>query len=167
LLFWFILGLAFLVIEVLTPGVMALFFGLGAWLVLLALALFDLPVWGQWALFSVSSILFLAFLRKHVIKRFSARKQSKKDSLEEPMVASRYLGQEVDVITGVLPGRPGQVELNGTLWQAKSPLALERGSRARIVGLEGLTFLIEPLGPLGGRALAAAPGDGPPSDPPG
>jgi membrane protein implicated in regulation of membrane protease activity len=145
LAFWFVLGLALLIIEVLTPGIVALFFGLGAWLVLLVLAFVDIPHWAQWALFSVSSIVFLIVLRKHVIKFFAGLKQSKKDSLSEPMVAKRYLGQEVDVLEDIVPGRLGTIELNGTRWQARTKIELKKGDRARIVGMEDLIFLVEPL----------------------
>jgi membrane protein implicated in regulation of membrane protease activity len=145
LVFWFVMGLVLLVIEVLTPGLFALFFGLGAWLVLLVLAFLPIPVWAQWAIFSVSSIMFLALLRKHVIAFFASLKASRKDSLSEPMVARRYIGQEVDVVEDILPGRRGQVELNGTRWQAKTLTALSKGDRARVVELEELVFLVEPL----------------------
>jgi membrane protein implicated in regulation of membrane protease activity len=145
LTFWFVLGFILLIIEFLTPGVVALFFGLGAWVVLLILAFAPIPVWAQWLVFSVSSIVFLVLLRKHVIRWFATFKSSKKDSLSEPMVARRYLGQEVDVLEDILPGRPGPVELNGTRWMAKTDVGLSKGDRARIVALEELTFRIEPI----------------------
>ena len=147
LIFWFVLGLVLLVIEVMTPGVIALFFGLGAWVVLLVAAAADVPAWGQWTIFCVSSVVFLAVLRKHVIRWFAGFKTSKKNSLSEPMVAGRYIGQEVDVLEDIVPGRPGAVEFNGTRWQAKAKAGLLKGDRARIVGLEELAFWIEPLAP--------------------
>ncbi|MDR2200346.1 MAG: NfeD family protein [Deltaproteobacteria bacterium] len=145
--FWFVLGLALLIFEVATPGVVALFFGLGAWLVLIVRIFLPLPVWSQWALFSVSSVVFLILLRKHVITLFNSFKTTKKDSLSEPMVARRYLGQEVDVLEDIQPGRPGAVELNGTRWQARTRVPLAKGARARIIELEELMFWIEPLNP--------------------
>jgi membrane protein implicated in regulation of membrane protease activity len=145
IVFWFVLGLVLLVFEVLTPGIITLFFGLGAWLVMLVLAIVDIPTWFQWALFSVSSLLSLMFLRKHVIKWFQGRKAAKKDSLSELMVAERYIGQEVDVLDDINPTRPGPVEFNGTLWQAKTKVPLAKGDRARIVGMEDLVFIVEPI----------------------
>jgi membrane protein implicated in regulation of membrane protease activity len=145
MMFWFILGFVLLIMEIATPGVFFVFFGLGAWCVLLLTALLPIPPWAQWALFAVVSVTCLVLLRRHVIAFLASRKAPKTDSLSEPMVAERYLGQEVDVLADMPPGRPGTVEFNGTRWQAKCPFPLNEGDRARIVDLEGLTFLVEPL----------------------
>ncbi|MDR3155356.1 MAG: NfeD family protein [Deltaproteobacteria bacterium] len=145
-LFWLIAGFVLFVLEAVTPGAFFLgFFGLGAWFVLLLTAFLPLPVWAQWAFFSAVSVVSLVLLRKRLILFLAARKAPKTDSLSEPMVADRYLGKEVQVVSAVIPGRTGTVEFDGTHWQAKSGVALREGDRARIRGLEGLAFLLEPL----------------------
>ncbi|MDR1040963.1 MAG: NfeD family protein [Deltaproteobacteria bacterium] len=116
------------------------------------------PPWAQWALFAIVSVSALVLLRRHVIEYLAARKVSKTDSLSEPMVAERYLGQEVDVLSDLAPGRPGTVEFNGTRWQARCPTALGAGARARIMDLDGLTFLVEPLTAEGAQAPPPPPG---------
>ncbi|MDR2612845.1 MAG: NfeD family protein [Deltaproteobacteria bacterium] len=161
-LFWFALGLFLLILEVTTPGVFFVFFGLGAWTVLLvSLFLPFLPRWAEWALFAAVSVASLVLLRRHLIVFLASRKPPKTDSLSEPMVAERYLGQEVDVIEDIQPGRPGTVEFNGTRWQARCAEALKAGDRARIVDLDGLTFKLEPQeGGAPAPAAAASPAEG-------
>jgi membrane protein implicated in regulation of membrane protease activity len=139
------MGFTLFVLEIATPGVFFLFFGLGAWCVLLLNAIVPIPPWAQWALFAIVSVAALVLLRRHLILFLASRKAAKTDSLSEPMVAERYLGQEVDVVAEVAPGRPGTVEFNGTRWQARCGAPLKEGDRARILDLDGLTLLVEPL----------------------
>jgi membrane protein implicated in regulation of membrane protease activity len=156
-LFWFALGVVLIVLEIITPGVFFLFFGLGAWFVFLLNFAVPVTPWAQWALFAAVSVISLVLLRRHVIAYLASRKVPKTDSLSEPMVSERYLGQEVDLVTDLGPGRPGTVEFNGTLWQAKCASPLKKGDRARIADLDGLTFQLEPL-PGGGAPRQAPPG---------
>jgi membrane protein implicated in regulation of membrane protease activity len=144
-LFWFVMGFVLLIMEILTPGVFFLFFGVGAWVVLLILAFLPLATWLQWVVFIVTSIFFLIFLREHVVKLFAQKSAPKTDSLSEPMVSERYLGKDVDVITDIVPGRTGTVEFNGTHWQGKSDTPITKGSRARIIKMDELTLVLEPL----------------------
>ncbi|MDR2460195.1 MAG: NfeD family protein [Deltaproteobacteria bacterium] len=146
-LFWFVLGFVLLILEVVTPGALFfIFFGIGAWIV--ALLLFfvpQLPIWAQWSIFIVTSLIALLILRKQILKLLNAKKTPVTDSLSEPMVADRYLGQEVDVLADLVPNRPGIVEFNGTQWQAKSRTFIPLGDRARIVELDNLTLWVEPI----------------------
>jgi membrane protein implicated in regulation of membrane protease activity len=144
-LFWFVVGFIFLVMEVLTPGIVFVFFGLGAWLVM-ALT-FIMPNLGssfQFLIFIVSSVVFLFLLRRHVTDLFKRmRKDGPTDSLSEPMVAEKFLGQTVEVVKDITPEHPGLVELNGTNWTAQSSVAISAGQRARVIELTGLTFWVE------------------------
>ncbi|MDR1166275.1 MAG: NfeD family protein [Deltaproteobacteria bacterium] len=145
-LFWFCLGFVLFVMEMATPGVFFLFFGLGAWIVMLVAAFISaVPFWFQWSLFSASSLLSLIFLRKRVISVLARKRAAKVDSLTEPMVAERYLGQDVDILEDVSPAKPGIVEFNGTRWQGKSQHSLAAGSRGRIVEVDGLVLWVEPV----------------------
>ncbi|MDR1079771.1 MAG: NfeD family protein [Deltaproteobacteria bacterium] len=155
--FWFCLGFVLFIMEIATPGVFFLFFGLGAWCVMFLNMMVPVPPWAQWGLFVIVSVTALVLLRRNVIAYLAARKVSKTDSLSEPMVAERYLGQEVDVLTDLAPGRPGTVEFNGTRWQARCGSVLKGGARGRIVDLDGLTFLVEPLTAEGAEAPSPAP----------
>lgn len=147
-LFWFALGLAFLILEVATPGIVFLFFGLGAWVVMAILLLATPPPAVQWVVFIAVSVAALVALRRHVTRLFSKKDGGgRADSLKEPMVAASYLGRTVEVISGIEPGRPGLVELNGTNWQALSSKPAPKGSMVKVVEMRDLTLVVEPSDP--------------------
>jgi membrane protein implicated in regulation of membrane protease activity len=147
-LFWFLLGFMFLILEVLTPGIVFVFFGLGAWLVMGVV--YFLPHLGspfQFLIFTVSSVIFLIMLRRHISDIFRRdRKEDPTDSLSESMFAENFLGKEVDVIKEIFPGRPGLVELNGTNWTAKSDQPLATGDRAVVINVANLEVMVKKLG---------------------
>jgi membrane protein implicated in regulation of membrane protease activity len=144
-LFWFALGLVFMVLEVMTPGIVFLFFGVGAWVVLGLVLILPVPPLLQWIIFVLVSVIALATLRKQITRLFSRRGWGRVDSLQEPMVAGVYLGREVEVLSDIAPGRPGLVELNGTNWRATAAVAIAQGTRARVVEVKDLILEVEPL----------------------
>lgn len=134
---WLTLGFALLVIEMLTPGVFALFFGVGA-LIVAALTGFGVggPPWFQWVLFSVLSVASLALLRGRLAASLASRKQP----------VDTFVGERC-VLVDDLPVRGvSKVELRGSQWNARSageaPLA--RGQRCQVERIEGLTLWIRP-----------------------
>ena len=74
-LFWFVLGFVLLILEIATPGIVFVFFGLGAWLVMGLLFLFPLSQFFQFLIFIVSSVIFLFLLRRHLKNIFYKNKK--------------------------------------------------------------------------------------------
>ena len=146
-LFWFLLGVFFLVLEAMTPGFFLMFFGLGAWAT--SAVVFFLPLgqsW-QWLVFIVVSVAALLIFRRKVKMLFQGR-LAENDNLEDAVFRDQYIGREVVILEEVSSARPGLAELNGTNWQARTegpPIAA--GERARVVNLDGLTLILEPRQP--------------------
>jgi len=74
--YWLYAGVALMLIEVMTPGLVSLFFGLAA----LTLALIvwlapELAQGWQWILFSVLSVLYIVLLRKSLKSVFSGARE--------------------------------------------------------------------------------------------
>ena len=69
--------------------------------------------------------------------RWSQRRRAK-------VGAETMLGAAATAFTRLDP--EGQVQVNGELWRARSTAAepVEAGARLRILGLEGLTLVVEP-----------------------
>lgn len=139
---WLVLGLILAVAELLTAGgFYILFFGIGAIVVgLLASVNAAGPLWMQMLLFSGVSLAALAMFRGRLLKAFQHDPQA-------PLVDS--LVGEIGVATeDLLPGAIGKVELRGSAWSARncSSAAVPRGSRCRVVRVEGLMLLVEPEG---------------------
>ena len=136
---WMLLGLALVVLEVLTPGgFFALFFGIGA---LLVGALDGLgmggPDWLQWLLFSVLSIVSLLLFRGPLLARLKSwgRKPNGVDTL---------VGEVATLLDDLPADAIGKVELRGTAWSARNEerQSLHKGQRCRVQRVDGLTLWI-------------------------
>ena len=136
---WMLLGLALVVLEVLTPGgFFALFFGIGA---LLVGALDGLgmggPDWLQWLLFSVLSIVSLLLFRGPLLARLKSwgRKTDGVDTL---------VGEVATLLEDLPADAIGKVELRGTAWSARNEdrQSLHKGQRCRVQRVDGLTLWI-------------------------
>ena len=138
---WILAGLALMGVEILIPGlVVFLFFGAAA-LILGLLQGIGLagPVWLQWLLFSVLSVVSLMTLRGPILRRFDRRGPSQEgiDSL---------IGQSVVLLADLTPGIPGKAELRGTSWSVigESKESLPRGTRCTVEAVDGLTLHVRP-----------------------
>jgi hypothetical protein len=136
---WFLLGLALLGAEVLTPGgFVMLFFGIAA-LVVGALSAGGVSgsAWVQWLLFSFLSIVSLVVFRGPLLARIRVHPSG---------------GREVDSLVGgtavlledLAAGGVGKAELRGTAWtvRALDGSPLPKGRRCRVERIEGLTLWV-------------------------
>ena len=137
--FWLVLGFILLIAEVLAPGVVAVFFGIGA-LVVGGLTFFgvveSLPI--QLLLFALISLVALFGLRKH-FKHYLQGDVSNK-AQEGPDV-SDLIGSRVKVLTDFHQGS-GTIQLNGAKWDAESDEPLKAGDAAWIVSHRGILLTV-------------------------
>jgi len=133
---WFLIGLGLLLLELALPGLVVLFFGIGAWLTSLGHVIFDYNLNVQILVFLVSSLLGLILLRKFIKKRFFDRKKDQiRDQLEE------FIGHKAVVTVDFESGR-GQVEFKGTNWKAEGDDALKKGDQVVIEKKDNLTLYV-------------------------
>ena len=134
---WILMGVALLVVELAAPGgLFALFFGVGALVVGVLVALeAGGPGWFQWGLFVVLSVSLLAVLRKRLRGKLGA-----------PGLQSELVGEVATPLDDIPAGGTGRAELRGTPWEARAEggQALPRGRRCRVVRVEGLSLLLRP-----------------------
>lgn len=122
--------------EVAAPGLIFIFFGIAALVVALLVWSLAIPVWLQWALFSVFSVLSLVLLRR-VFKKAFVGKESQSEHVDDDFVG------KTGVVTELLrPGLAGRVELNGSTWAARSDEAIEVGAFVRICSKENITLVV-------------------------
>lgn len=136
---WFLVGLGLILLELVVPGLVLVFFGIGAWITALACLLFGVDVNTQLIIFLISSIGTLALLRKALKKRYMDRKSPDGDLEDE------YIGQEAVAITAFGIGEVGKVMFKGTNWEATSQQAVTAGQRLRITGYKSIRLFVEPL----------------------
>ncbi|HRR34919.1 MAG TPA: NfeD family protein [Kiritimatiellia bacterium] len=136
--YWLYFGVALILVEVMTPGLVSLFFGLAA--LTLALVVWLVPglaqIW-QWMLFSVLSVLYIVLLRKSLKSIFGGTREVS----ENPDDA--FTGKLAVVTQAIAPDKPGRVELSGTTWIAESKCAFDVGASVRVIGKTNLTLLVE------------------------
>src|SRR5262245_15808400 len=134
---WLLLGLFLILVEVMSPGgFYIIFFGIGA-LVVGVLAGFDVagPLWFQWILFSVLSIVALWLFRERLIEMTRVRDRGEVDSL---------VGETAVVMEEIPVGAIGKAEMRGTSWSARniSGKLLARGERCKVEKVEGLVLWV-------------------------
>ena len=138
---WFLFGLILLLGELMAPGIVLMFFGLGAWTVVAFLQFNSVSLVSQFGIFITASLVFLIVFRARVTSLFYSKSLQLKNfstTLQDDIV-----GREVDVIEAIVPPHPGRVLLNGTLWQCKAIEAIEAGSRVRIIKQDVLLLTVE------------------------
>jgi membrane protein implicated in regulation of membrane protease activity len=136
--YWLYAGVALILFEIMTPGLVSLFFGLSALTVALIVWLAPGLAQGwQWLAFSVFSVFYILLLRKSLKKVFSGDREVS----DSP--GDGYTGRLAVVTEAVAPNRPGRVEFGGTTWTAESGQELAAGASVRITGKKNLTFTVE------------------------
>ena len=140
---WFLVGLALLSGEVMAPGIVLIFFGLGAWTVVAFLTFSPFGLVFQLGTFTITSLAYLFLFRSRVASLFYSKALQFKNY--STSLQSDIIGREVDVIEAIDPPHPGRVLLNGTLWQAKASEAIIAGSRVRIIKQDVLLLTVEML----------------------
>ncbi len=136
-LYWLILGIVLLFVELATPGFIAMFFGMAA----ITVALLDwlLPL-GQiipWLIFATLSVVYILLLRKFLKNVFLGDKNAP-DRLEDT-----FIGQYAIVAEPINPDKQGKVEFSGCLWEVESKDRIDVGERVKIVAKDSLTLTVE------------------------
>ena len=138
---WFIAGLILILLEFAAPGVVVIFFGVGAWVVATAMwvGLIE-SVPAQCLTFAVASLVLLFGLRRYVAVWFVGGSSTGGSSLDE-----EFIGKTVRVVHAIGGGdQTGKVELKGAEWNARSDEPLDEDSLAVVVKREGLVLIVQP-----------------------
>ena len=143
-LLWFLVGLVLALAEIVIPGLIIVFFGVGAWATALALGLGVVESFNeQLLLFLASSLLSLVFFRKHGQRYFEGRVTgtlAPYESLDD------FQGGKAVVTAAIMPKHlGGKVEFNGTIWDAEADVALAPGATVQVFSRSNLTLKVKPL----------------------
>ena len=138
-LFWFILGLGLFLLELVMPGFIIFFFGLGAWITALVCLIGNPGINIQIIIFAISSGLLLIALRRIIQKKFLNSKSSRSDDVED-----EFTGKEA-LSTADFGGiKQGKVEFKGTTWTAESTSEIKEGQRVIIIEKNSFKLIVEP-----------------------
>ena len=138
---WFVVGVILLLLEFASPGVIMLFFGIGAWLVAVLCLMLDLSINMQLFLFILSSLFLLISLRKWFKTLFQGRFESNEAGEE---VLKEFVGKKA-VVTREITATGGKVEFQGSHWGAEAGTVIPQGAAVEIVGRNNITLIVKPL----------------------
>ena len=151
-LIWFLLGLAFLAVELVNPTLILGFFGIGAGVTACAALVGLAPAW-QIVLFIVASLLALRLLRRRFRHVFGGRAQAATDAHDyggtgDAAPPPPLAGPMGRVSKPVRPDGRGEVRIDGSFWRAVAPVFIPEGREVRVLGAEpedSLVLRVEPL----------------------
>jgi len=143
-LIWFLIGVVFLVSEILLSGFILIFFTAGCWIVALVTWLLEIELASQIFIFVASSLTLLFTLRKYSLKIFRGKTR---ESIDDHYTDSK-IGKTAMVTKTISPNMPGEIRVMGSFWRANAEEAIEEGQSVLIESQEsedGLTFRVKPL----------------------
>jgi len=136
---WFIIGLVLFLLELVVPGFVIFFFGIGAWVTALICLIANPGVNLQAIIFVVVSVLALVGLRKVIQKKFFYSK----DNLDKE-VEDEFTGKEAIATVDFGSDKKGKVEFKGTTWKSESQSEIKSGQTVIIIEKENFKLIVEP-----------------------
>lgn len=137
-LFWFLLGLAFFLLELVIPGFVIIFFGFGAWVTSLVCLLANPGLDLQIIIFSITSVLSLILLRKMFTKKFFNQGGRSPEILDD-----EFIGREATVIEDIKKGSKGRIEFKGAPWTARSDEDIKSGQTVVITEKDSINLIVK------------------------
>ncbi len=138
ILFWVILLVGFVVIEVATMGLTTIWFAGGA-LVAAIMAALHLPSYVQIAAFIVVSVVLIFFTRPIAVRYFN--KDRVKTNAESIVGKKAIVTSAIDNIKA-----QGQVTVSGMEWTARSvsdDITIAEGAVVTVVAISGVKLIVE------------------------
>ena len=136
---WFVIGLVFALLELVVPGLVVIFFGIGAWVAALFSLIFKTNINVQILIFIIASIASLVLLRKYLMNKFFGNAGESKDALED-----EFMGKIAVAESDIDPGAPGKVSFRGTLWTAQCDNPVKKGEQVKIINKDSITLIVKP-----------------------
>ncbi len=134
---WFIIGLVLLLLEFVFPGLVLIFFGIGAWVTAIAAYFFDVSIDAQLLTFIASSLISLATLRKLLKEKYMDVGGDADNHLAED-----FIGKRATAIQSFKANRNGKVEFRGSTWEATSSKDVQEGQQVIITGINSIKLIV-------------------------
>lgn len=134
---WFLLGLLFFALEFAVPGLILLFFGIGAWATSIVCLAMPIETSTQLWIFILTSVITLAALRKYLLNRSNKKNHLADDNYE-------FINQSAIAETHIIAGKTGLVTFKGASWQAIASEEVTQGDKVIITGKESIVLLVKP-----------------------
>ncbi|MFW5850589.1 MAG: NfeD family protein [Bacteroidota bacterium] len=133
---WMIAGIIGLLLEFIFPGLILIFFGIGALATAFLLLFTDVSLTIQLAVFLSVSIISLLALRRVLHRKFFTEKTNEKDELED-----EFIGKQAIALTDFEQNH-GRIEYKGAAWGALSTDKIKKGDRVTITQKDSITLTV-------------------------
>lgn len=136
---WMILAAVLFVLELMSPGIFLMWFGMAA--AVTGLIVFRYDISWQWQLIWFGGLSVVAVL---LANRYLRRNplESERPLLNERAV--QLVGQTFELVDPIVNGR-GSIKTGDTIWRVEGP-ELPRGARITVVGADGTLLKVAPAG---------------------
>lgn len=141
-LYWLIIGVMLLFMELALPGFVMFFFGLGALITSLVSWLMPLEIAWQLGLFIVASLASLLLLR-NAMQKLLFRKQKVQDEEPDEDVVLAAPGGKGVVSQTIAPPAEGRIKYNGSFWRATADDYIAEGEIIEVVKQNGLVIHVQ------------------------
>ena len=140
-IYWLVIGLGLMAMEIVTPGFVLFFFGMSAITVGGVVYFFPPEEGALWPaiLFAVLSVVYLLALRRIFKRTFSGRTENGKQAFDD------FVGQTATVTQAIAENATGKVEFRGAAWTAAADVPIAVGTRVKIHRKESLTLFVQPV----------------------
>ncbi len=138
-LVWFIAGIVLGLVELIVPGLVLIFFGLGAWVTALLTLVFDANIYVQFIVFISASVISLYIFRKYLKSKLFDAKQNHEPNFDD----DEFIGKMARVIVEIRPGNPGKVEFKGSTWSAMAQSSIAIGEMVKIIDKDSITLIVQ------------------------
>ena len=133
---WFMHFVLLLFIELITINLVTIWFVLGALLAIITTFITD-NITIQIIVFIVSSVISL-IITKPFINKIRKRKIT-------PTNLDRVIGKSGLVTKEITKDTYGEIKVEGNIWTATSKEKIEKGSKAKVLKIEGVKLIVEKI----------------------
>ena len=138
-IYWLILFIVLLVIEIITLGLTTIWFAGGA-LTAFVLSMLEVPPTVQWAVFCAVSLILLFATRPWAVRYFNSQKKEK-TNVDSLIGRTAVVTSEIRNLEG-----KGEVFVNGLTWTARTEedsLVIKENTHVTITAVQGVKLIVE------------------------
>lgn len=138
-IYWLILFIVLLVIEIITLGLTTIWFAGGA-LTAFVLSMLEVPPTVQWAVFCAVSLILLFATRPWAVRYFNSQKKEK-TNVDSLIGRTAVVTSEIRNLEG-----KGEVFVNGLTWTARTEedsLVIKENTHVMVTAVQGVKLIVE------------------------
>ena len=145
-LIWFLIAIGFLIVEFVVPTFIMFFFAIGAIIVSILTACFELSINSQIILFALFSVISLVLLRNYMKNTFKGNESKGEDKYFDHSIDSN---KSIAIVSKTIQSNNfGEIKYKGTFYKAQSEHSIDEGKKVKVISKgdeQGSFFTVEEL----------------------